>query len=221
MKDLTGQKFGRLTVIAFHEKRKSPCGNTKYMWKCQCDCGNYVIVDADNLKSGHVRSCKCMRKEISTRRIVQQCELNIKHGLAGTKVYYAWHAMIERCYNPSDNSFRNYGARGITVCDEWRNDIQSFYKWAKQNGYNEHAKGQDCSIDRIDVNGNYEPKNCRWVNQVVQANNRRTNKRLVYKDQIYTMAELARKTGVNYKVLGNRLRRGWSVDMAVSIEVKK
>lgn len=99
MKDLTGQRFGRLTVIAFYEKRKSPCGNTKYMWECQCDCGNHIIVNADNLKSGHVKSCKCLRKETSTDRIVQQGRFNIKHGLAGTKIYYAWHSMLERCYN--------------------------------------------------------------------------------------------------------------------------
>lgn len=221
MKDLTGQRFGRLTVIAFYEKRKSPCGNTKYMWECQCDCGNHIIVNADNLKSGHVKSCKCLRKETSTDRIVQQGRFNIKHGLAGTKIYYAWHSMLERCYNPRNGNFRNYGARGITVCDEWRNDIQAFYKWAMQNGYDKQAEGLSCSIDRIDVNGNYEPNNCRWVNQVVQANNRRTNKLFVYKGNTYTMAELARKTGVNYGLLKNRLLHGWAVDMAVSREVKK
>ena len=120
-----------------------------------------------------------------------------------------------------DNNFLRYGGRGIIVCDEWKNDIQAFYKWAMCNGFNEKAKGKDCSIDRIDVNGNYEPKNCRWVNQTTQANNRRTNKKLFYKGDTYTIADLSRKTGVPEGLLRNRLARGWEVERAVSKEVKK
>lgn len=221
MKDLTGKRFGKLTVVSFYEKRKSKSGSTKYMWRCKCDCGNYVIANADNLKSGHTKSCKCLRKEISTKRILQQSKNNVKHGLAGTRIYYAWHSMLERCYNPFDNNFSRYGGRGIIVCDEWKNDVQAFYKWSIRNGFDEKSNGKDCSIDRIDVNGNYEPNNCRWVNQITQANNRRTNKKFFYKGDTYTIAELARKTGMSDGLLRNRLARGWDVNKAVNYEVKK
>lgn len=220
MKDLTGQRFGRLTVISFFEKRKRPSGSTKYMWECRCDCGNIIVVNADNLKSGHVKSCKCLRTEISTVRILRQAEKNVKHGLAGTKIYYAWHSMLERCYNPKNGNYSNYGGRGITVCEEWRKDLSAFYQWAKQCGYDERLTGKYCSLDRIDVNGNYEPSNCRWVNQSVQANNRRTNRRVTYHGITYTMAELSRKTGVDYALLKNRLALGWPVEKAVAKGVK-
>lgn len=156
-KNLAGQKYGLLTVVC----RKGSSENRNATWLCICDCGKEKIVTSNALKFGYVKSCGCLNREISTI-----------HGKSNTRLYSIYNGMKHRCYNTQSESYRYYGARGITICDEWRNDFMNFYDWAINNGYSD-----DLSIDRIDVDGNYCPKNCRWVDFVTQANNKRNSRK--------------------------------------------
>lgn len=160
LQDLTGLKFGNLTVISRADSRDDK--NKAVMWNCICDCGKNTIVRANDLRSGNTKSCGCLKGE--------------NHGLSGTRLYHVWSTMKDRCYNPNSTKYVDYGGRGIEVCDEWKNSFVSFYKWALSSGYDFNALYGDCTIDRKDVNGDYCPGNCRWVNQLIQANNRRTTR---------------------------------------------
>lgn len=157
--DLTGKKFGRLTVVkrADNDKNGSP------RWQCKCDCGKFVSVYGSSLRSGETQSCGCLNREISSKK-------NKTHGLSKTKLYSVWTDMKDRCFNPRNHAYMYYGQRGISVCPEWKNDFMAFFTWAINAGY---ADG--LSIDRIDVDGNYEPNNCRWATWVIQNNNKRDN----------------------------------------------
>ena len=164
-KDLSGCRFGRLTVL----KRLSGIGEDKVMWLCQCDCGNQVAVHGGRLTSGNTRSCGCLQQDIRSAA-------HKKHGCRKDRLYAVWKNMRSRCNNKNSNTYKDYGGRGISVCPEW-DDYLAFKEWAVANGYDPTAKKYLCTIDRIDNDKGYSPDNCRFVDMKAQANNRRPRKR--------------------------------------------
>ena len=172
VEDLTGQIFGRLHVI----KRATEYGLTK--WECTCECGNVCTVLNSDLLTGHTQSCGCLEKENRKNLWKRKCDGKIlsygdRSKRYNERLYNVWNGMKSRCYNPNVASYKNYGGRGIEVCDEWVHNFPAFQKWAIENGYDSDAPFGECTIDRIDVNGNYEPSNCRWVSMDVQRYNKR------------------------------------------------
>lgn len=174
--DYIGQRFGRLTVLSID--RENTTKNTRYI--CRCDCGRVVSVSRPNLRT-NTRSCGCLSRELSTT-----------HGLSKSRIGGIYRSMLHRCNSRKDHAYKDYGGRGIKVCEEWQKDIHLFYNWAMENGYDDTL-----TLDRIDVNGNYEPSNCRWANRQTQANNTRENNHVIYGGKSYTVSELARTLGVS------------------------
>jgi hypothetical protein len=207
--DLTGQKYGRLTVVCRNGSNESK----RALWLCKCECGNEITVIGDLLRNGHVQSCGCLRPDVIT-----------KHGCAKhnqvDRLYRVWKQIRNRCNNPNVKGYKYYGGRGIQICDEW-NDYENFRKWAIANGYDEKAKWGDCTIDRIDSNGNYKPDNCRWVDMKTQSNNKSTNHYITYNNETHTLAEWERLTGISRSVITCRIKRGWSVEKTFTTPVRK
>lgn len=191
--DLRNQRFGRLVAVEPAQKDKS--GNCR--WLCRCDCGASTISQEGKLRSGHARSCGCLQREAST-----------KHGLIGTRVYEIWRSMSKRCLNPRHKSFPSYGGRGIKVCARW-SDVAKFYA-----DMGDPPAGM--SLDRIDNNGDYEPGNCRWATPAQQTRNRRPNVNLTLNGRTMCVTDWARETGVSRETIYTRLRRGWSIERALS-----
>lgn len=196
--DLTGDRYGTLTVIKQSENK-----GKKKMWLCRCDCGNEVIVSGGNLRNGHTQHClECGYKLMGTSRTT--------HGKSKHPLFGVWADIIARCEDEKEKAYKDYGGRGISICEEWRKDFQKFYDWSMENGY---KKG--LQIDRINNDGNYEPSNCRWVTRIVNANNKRSNKFIEHNGERKTIAEWARYYNVNYKNLWGNLSRGDSLEEAV------
>lgn len=188
-KDMTGNKYGRLTAI----KRVHKDGFNRVCWLCKCDCGNELIVTSDNLRNGHTKSCGCLKEETSRKLLTT-------HGLSETRMYKIYKDMKTRTTNKNCPEYKNYGGRGIKICDEWLSDFRKFYYWSINNGYKD-----ELTIDRIDVNGNYEPSNCRWTTQKVQQNNRTNNHNITYNGETHTMKQWAERLGIKYKTLERRI----------------
>ena len=203
--DIKGCKFGKLQVLG-KSQYKTKFGHP--LWECKCDCGNHTLVLATKLINGHTKSCGCLKKERAS-------ELNLKHNMRHNSIYNTWTNMKSRCTNPNNNSYKYYGGRGITICEEWM-DASEFIKWAIESGYEDGL-----TIDRIDVNGNYEPSNCRWVTMCEQMNNMNSNRFLTYNGETKTVTEWSRIVGINQFTLFKRLDLGWSIEKALTTSVQK
>ena len=162
MKDYSGERFGRLTVLGFSRKEKG-----RYFWTCKCDCGNIKEVSIRELLTGKTKSCGCFRRENPYRMKT--------NNLSGSRIHTIYHNMKSRCLNPKNDRYKDYGGRGIKICDEWLGKyvgFNNFCKWAFENGYSESL-----TLDRIDNDGNYCPENCRWADAITQ---RRNSRRMKY-----------------------------------------
>lgn len=201
--DLTGYRFGRLTVL-HHKITPGP----KTFWVCRCDCGKEVMVGSGELKSGNTKSCGCLRRETSSKFLKNKSK---KHGMFGTRIYHIWDGMKARCYNKSHVAYKNYGGRGVTVCDEWRNSFESFYGWAMSHGYQ-----NDLTIDRIDNDGNYCPENCRWATALEQATNKRNVILLKIRGETKPISEWSRETGLSKECIKYRIKSGWPEEKILS-----
>lgn len=206
--DLTGKRFGRLVVIERAEDHVTPKGKKRTSWLCRCDCGNNVIVEGGNLKSNHSKSCGCLNDEARKKR-----KKRTGHYV---RVRRIWNKMRDRCLNTKNNRYKHYGGRGITICDEWLHNFQVFYDWAMANGYQE-----ELSIDRIDVNGNYCPENCRWATPKEQARNQRTSRYLTINGETKTLAEWCDLCGLKKTTVYDRLQLGWTPEEALGIVPRK
>lgn len=208
--DLTGRRFGRLVVMRFHDYNKY--GQPR--WMCECDCKNISIVRGADLMHGKTISCGCLRRE----RIM---EAKVTHGMSHSEIYAEYRNMKRRCYNEEAHNYKYYGGRGIKMCDRWRDDIREFYNDVSilpnfgEKGY---------TLDRIDNDGDYEPKNVRWATHKEQSNNRRsrTSKNLYeYNGKTCSLREISTITGISYSTLSNRLLKGWEPERAFNTEVQE
>lgn len=201
--NLVGQQFGRLTVI-----EKAGKSGGRVLWKCRCSCGKELFVITNNLTAGRTQSCGCLRDEILSN-------MSKSHGKSKTRMYKIWKSMRVRCYNKNVKEYKNYGARGITVCNEWNNSFDAFYNWSMAHGYTD-----ELTIDRIDVNGNYEPSNCRWATYKEQARNKTNNVFITYNGEKKVMKDWAKIYGLKLHTLWYRLNvRGWSIEDALTTPV--
>lgn len=204
---LIGKKFGRLTVV-------DNAGKSKYggrLWLCECECGNKITVQTAQLNNGRKRSCGCLQKEKASEIVLLAHKANQKYEVSSTSSLYSrWSNMLRRCTDSKDKCFNSYGGRGIRVCDEWQ-DFNNFADWAMANGYKKNL-----SIDRINVNGNYEPSNCRWVSMKEQGNNKQNTKYYEYNGEKKTLSQWSECYNINYKLLYERVViEHWDLERAL------
>lgn len=206
--DLSGKKLGQRTVVRFAGVKIWPSGNRQRMWLVRCDCGNESIEQQGNITSQRAKSCGCLKPE-ATRKA------KLRHGCTVNRqalpIYESWAGMLTRCTNPRASCYHNYGGRGITVCERWH----KFDEFLSDMGPS-HREG--LTLDRIDTNGNYEPSNCRWATRKEQASNKRTNHKVSFNGETMTLSQWIRRTGITS--LPYRLRRGWSVERALTQPVQ-
>ena len=190
--NLAGQRFGRYTVLNY-------CGTSKFgssLWICECDCGNIKTIPTNGLTSGQYKSCGCLKKE--------RMEIAGKtHGSSKTRLYKIWKNMKTRCLNPKNHKYKSYGMRGISICDEWQRSFESFYLWAISAGYNDLL-----TIERIDVNGNYEPENCTWIKSECQALNRRNTRKVIFEGRELRVKEFSELCGISESTVYKHLKNG-------------
>ncbi len=200
-RDLTGEVYNHFTVLGYAGKRALP--SQLRTWYVQCECGTIKVVEATNLKRGSIKSCGC--KKFHYNSIAHK-----SHGMSMSSEFFAWHNMKARCYNPSESGYSHYGGRGITVCERWIGSFENFFEDMGPKPSPEH------SIDRINVNGNYDPSNCRWATSKQQGRNTRFNRIITFMGESKCMAEWAETFGLSAGIIGQRLSRGWSVEESIS-----
>lgn len=268
IKDLTGQRFGRLLALEYANKNDK---NGAALWKCLCDCGNIVEANASRLKIGEKKSCGCLYEEnlrkkqdkynlvgkkynkllvikeafVKNGKRYWECECdcgnktyrttsklirgeikscgclkrNFPIKIKGSRLYQIWSGMKGRCNNPKNREYTDYGGRGIKICNEWNENSYNFYTWAIANGYRD-----DLTLDRIDVNGNYEPSNCRWATWKEQANNRRNNNLIEYNGEKHNLQEWIEILPINisHSVLWGRIYKyNWDIEKAFTTPVDR
>lgn len=197
VKDITGQRFGRLVAIKSIGSNK----HKQRIWECICDCGKTTNVYTALLLSGNTKSCGCLHDEMASKRFCI-------HRLSGTILNKKWKNMKQRCYNPKNHQYHNYGGRGVKICEEWLNSFDSFQKWAFQNGYEDNL-----TIERKNVNGNYEPSNCEWVPFGEQYLNKRCAVKIIIDGKEHYIKDLAEKYGIPYETLWRRYRDRWDLSI--------
>lgn len=201
--DMKGKRFGRLVVIEEAFKRKG-----KIYWKCLCECGQTTFVTTSNLRSGQIKSCGCLQRELAIKT-------QLTHGQSKTKLYKIWESMKRRCVSPKVERYSSYGGRGISVCEEWQR-FEPFFEWAIENGYQDGL-----SIDRIDVDGNYEPVNCRWVTLKEQSNNKTNSRYVELYGEKKTISEIAEQYKLPYEMVYQRITKlHWSPEEAIKQKQK-
>ena len=202
-----GKRFGRLRIVGFVHASPPYRG---WWWVCECDCGSSKTLIPGDVKSGKVRSCGCLHNEVCSERASKFTHSVYDH----KRLYSIYNGIKKRCYSDSEPRYKDYGARGIEMCDEWLNSsngFDNFVEWSLANGYNDAL-----SIDRVDVNGNYCPANCRWISIQDQANNKRDTKWVEYKGERVQLKKLCDKLGVTYDTVHNRIYNlKWSVEDAI------
>ena len=204
MIDLTGKRFGHLLVIKRCENsEKSKAGYSDTRWLCECDCGNKIVLRKSSLLYSGKSNCGCIKKS-----------RDVKHGFSHTRLHGIWIGMRQRCFNMNNSEYHNYGARGISVCEEWtgKNGAENFIKWALGNGY-----ADNLSIERIDVNGNYCPSNCKWIPIEKQVLNKRNSINIHNKNETSVLSELCKNNGVKYATAYGRYKKGLPSDAVLSV----
>lgn len=205
--DLTGQTYGRWTVLYRTPDKEGRNGRKFVAWHCRCLCGTERDVTTQALRSGRSRSCGCLQRERAR-------DAHYKHGHSKERLYNIWHAMLGRCYKSDNPSYDSYGGRGIQVCVAWRSNYDAFESWAHANGYSDTL-----TLDRKDVNQGYTPENCRWVDRKTQNNNKRNTMYVEYLGEEWPVGLLADIAAVDLSVLERRLRLGWDVEKAITAPV--
>ena len=199
-----GDKFGKWTIIE-EIAPKIISNKPRRMFRCQCECGNIGEVQLSCLRNRHSTSCGCEQKKKAS-------SANTKHGLEKHPLYCTWKNMKKRCNNPNASEYENYGGRGISVCEEWSNSFQNFYNWAINNGWS-----KELTIDRIDVNKNYCPENCRWANIKIQMNNTTKNHYIKYNGDTYTLSTLSEHLNIPYNIVRYRLSNcKWTIEQLIN-----
>lgn len=197
IKNEIGNRYGRLVVKEFVGIR----GHSA-VWKCLCDCGNECDVTGISLRFGYTHSCGCLQREVVAQR-------STKYERVSRRLYHIWYGLVDRCTNQNCNSYKNYGARGISVCEDWK-DANNFFRWAFQSGYKENL-----TIERIDYDGDYCPENCRWATIKEQQNNRRNNRRVSINGQEKNLQEWCDIFGISQVTVHSRIRLGWDIVRAI------
>ena len=211
--NLIGQRFGRLTVIAEAPSVKSPCGSSRTMWKCVCDCGNEIVAGKSHLLHGETTSCGCYRKEVTSAK-------QYKHGGKRTRLYRLWTSIKARC-SPGGAEPEVYYNKGIRVCEEWSKDYAAFRDWALANGYDESAPRGATTIDRIDNGKGYSPENCRFVSLTENARNKSNTIRKTIDGVTKTVMEWCEIYKADPRLVRERLRRGWNIEKALETPPRK
>lgn len=202
---MVGRRFGMLEILERAGSNKAG----RALWLCRCECGNEIVMPTSTIKSK--RHCGCQTKRLQSEASKNRLHARgIKtHGDSNSRLYRVFIGMIDRCEREGHKQYANYGGRGIKVCVEWRHDYSAFREWALANGYDEGAAHGDCTIDRIDPDGDYSPTNCRFIDMRTQQNNKRNNRLVTMDGKTQSVTQWCRELGLNSKTVNSRIHMGW------------